>query len=132
MIFSDKFKYIQSIINSRKRKMTKNFFYDDFSDRLMISCKKAGDKISGSVRVLNVTLDFTTDNRIINVEIKNVSDYISSLGLNPNILGDLEDAQLMFKQYRDGYVVYFLLKPKLGNIERIPFNVPMKQVLATS
>lgn len=112
--------------------MEKNFFYDDFSDRLMISCKKPTDKITGSVRVLNVTLDFTTDNRIVNVEIKNISDYITSLGLNAGILSDLEDAKLMFKQYRDGYMIYFILKPRIGNIERIPFNVPMNQVLATA
>lgn len=110
--------------------MANNFYYDNFSDRLMISCKKPTDRIAGSMRVLNVTLDFTTDNRIANVEIKNISDYIASLGLNADILNNLEDAKLMFKQYRDGYVIYFLLKPKQGNTERIPFNVPMNQVIA--
>ena len=112
--------------------MENNFLYDDFSDRLMISCKSPNDKISGSVRVLNVTLDFTTDNRIVNVEIRNISDYITSIGLNADILNELEDAKLMFKQYRDGYMIYFILKSKHGNIERIPFNVPLNPVLATS
>ena len=112
--------------------MTKDFIYDDFSDRLMISCKKLEDKITGSVRVLNVTLDFTTSKKIANVEIRNISDYISSLGLDPNILNNLEDAKLIFKQYRDGYVIYFILKTKQGNVERIPFNIPMKSVLVNA
>ena len=109
--------------------MAKNFFYDYFSDRLMISCKKPEDNITGSVRALNVTLDFTTDNRIVNVEIRDISDYLSSIGVNPKILKDLDDANLIFKQYRDGYLIYFILKPRQGNIERIPFNVPMKPIL---
>ena len=112
--------------------MEKNFFYDELSDRLMISCKKPEDKIIGSIRVLNVTLDFATNNKIVNVEIRNISEYISSLGLNAEILVNLEYAKLMFKQYRDGYIIYFILKPMHGNIERIPFNVPMKPVLATA
>ena len=109
--------------------MEKNYFYDEFSDRFMISCKKTNEKIVGSVRVLNVTLDFANNGKIVNVEIRNISEYLSSLGLNSMVLTDLEDAQLIFKKYKDGYVLYFILKPKHGNIERIPFNVPMKQSL---
>ena len=109
--------------------MEKNYFYDEFPDRFMISCKKSDEKVIGSARILNVTLDFASSGKIVNVEIKNISEYLSSLGLNSEVLNDLEDAQLMFKQYRDGYVLYFILKPKHGNIERIPFNIPMKQSL---
>lgn len=110
----------------------KNFFYDEFSDRLMISCKKPNDKIIGSVRLLNATFDFTTDNRIVNVEIRNASDYISSLGLEANFLENLSEAKLMCKQYRDGYVIYFILKPFQGEIQRIPFNIPMNSALVTA
>jgi len=109
--------------------MVKNFLYDEFSDRLMISCKKEGDKVIGSTRVLNMTLDFTSTNKIANIEIRNVSDYLSSLGLDVNILNNLEDAKLILKQYRDGYMIYFILKTKQGNIEKIPFNLPMNKVL---
>ena len=105
----------------------KNFMYDKNFDRLVISNKKSDDKIYGSVRILNTTLDFTTDNRIVNVEIKRVSDYLEELGLDPSILNELKDAQLICKQYRDGYMIYFILKKKKGIVERVPFNVPMKQ-----
>jgi len=112
--------------------MEKNYFYDEFSDRFMISCKKSDEKVVGSVRVLNLTLDFASSGKIVNVEIRNISEYLSSLGFNTEILKDLKDAQLMFKQYRDGYVLYFILKTSQGVIERIPFNVPMKQTLVTA
>ena len=107
----------------------KNFMYDENFDRLMISNKKSKDKIYGSVRVLNVTLDFTTDNQIVNVEIKKISDYLKEIGLNPSILDDLNDVQLISKQYRDGYMIYFILKTNKGIIERVPFNVPMEQAI---
>ena len=66
--------------------MEKNYFYDEFSDRFMISCKKTNEKIVGSVRVLNVTLDFANNGKIVNVEIRNISEYLSSLVLNSMVL----------------------------------------------
>lgn len=104
--------------------MTKkcSFMYDDFSDRLMISCKKSSDKVAGSVRVLNLIIDFTSDNKIANIELKKASDYLKSLHLNPEILNELTDASLMFKQCRDGYLIYFILKTN-EKIERIPYNI---------
>ena len=108
------------------------FNYDDFSDRLFISCKKESDIVYGSVRVLNLTLDFTTDNRIVNVEIKDASKYLQSIGVNPDILNKLTDAQVIFEQKRDGYLIYFILQA--GNhIERIPYNIiSTEQTLAPS
>lgn len=96
--------------------------YDDFSDRLMISCKKDSDVVIGSIRVLNLNIDFTSNNKIANVELRKASDYIKSIGLNPKILNNLIDAQLMFKQCRDGYLIYFILQGK-DKTERIPYNI---------
>lgn len=118
-------------MNKNYGRMDKTFFYDDFSDRLMISCKKPSDKIIGSVRILNVTLDFATDKRIVNVEIKKASEYLSALEINPEILNNLKDAQLIVKKYNNGYVIYFFLHSNQGIIERVPFNVPMgRHILA--
>lgn len=104
-----------------------NFMYDEDFDRLFISSKKPDDKVYGSVRVLNSTLDFTTDNKIVNVEIRKVSEYIKELGLDPIILKNIIEAEIISKQYRDGFMIYFILKTNNGKTERIPFNVPMEQ-----
>lgn len=106
---------------------TCSFMYDDFSDRLLISCKKPEDKITGSIRFLNTTLDFTGKNKIANIEIKKASDYLKSLEFNPKILEKLTDAKIMFKTCRDGYLVYFILKHG-KEVERIPFNIPSKKI----
>ena len=96
--------------------------YDDFSDRLMISCKKASDKIIGSVQILNIILDFTANNKIANIELKKASDYLKSLRINPDILKNLTNAEIVFRQCRDGYLIYFILQSG-PRIEKIPYNI---------
>src|SRR3989338_9619183 len=93
------------------------FCYDDLSDRLMISCKDKEDVVIGSSQFMNLTLDFTSDNRVVGVEIKGISKMLKSLEINPDILNKLTGAELVFKQIRGGYLIYFLLKTKEG-IER--------------
>lgn len=104
-----------------------SFMYDNFSDRLMISCKKDSEVIVGSIRVLNLNIDFTQENKIANIELRKASDYIKSLGLNPKILNNLTNAQLMFKQCRDGYLIYFILQSK-NKTERIPYNIQARKI----
>ena len=104
--------------------MTKicKFHYDDFSDRLFISCRSESEKVYGSVRVLNLIIDFTTENKAVSVEIMQASKYLESLGINPEILDRLTNAELVFNQKRDGYLIYFILHA--GNqVERIPYNI---------
>jgi len=74
------------------------FAYDDFSDRLLISCKKDSDTIYGSARVLNLTITFTTNKKVVGIELKNASKYLKSLRINPDILNRLTGAEMVFKQ----------------------------------
>ena len=98
------------------------FMYDDFSDRLFISCKKNSDKIYGSVRVLDLTIDFTTDNVPVNFEIRGASKYLKSIGLDSKILNKLTNVEVVFKQKGDGYLIYFILYSG-KQIERIHYNI---------
>lgn len=98
------------------------FMYDDFSDRLFISCKKNSDKIYGSVRVLNLTIDFTTNNIPVNFEIRGASKYLESIGFDSEILNRLTNTEVVFQQKKDGYLIYFILYSG-KHIERIPYNI---------
>jgi len=104
-----------------------SFMYDDFSDRLLISCKKDSEKIKGSVRFLNLTIDLTSTNNIANIELRKASDFLESLKMNPRILNELTNASLVFKQCREGYLIYFILENK-NHIERIPYNIQSSQI----
>jgi len=96
--------------------------YDDFSDRLLISCKKDSEKITGSVRMLNLVIDFTSQHKIANIELKKASNFLKSINIDPKILDNLTNANLMFRQCRDGCLIYFILETKKG-VERIPYNI---------
>ena len=64
--------------------------------------------------------------KIVNVELTRASEYLSSLKINPEILSNLENAELFVQKYNNGYLIYFILQSK-GVIERIPFNIPVKR-----
>ena len=98
------------------------FIYDDFSDRLYISSKKPSEKVYGSARVLNITLDFTSDKRVVGIELRNASKHLGSIGINPEILSKLTGAEIVFQKQRDGYLIYFVLHTGL-KVERIPYNI---------
>jgi hypothetical protein len=106
-----------------------SFMYDRFSDRLLISCKKKSEKVRGSIRVLNLILDFTSNNKVVNIELKKASDYLKSLKINPEILTNLTKAEIVFNQCRDGHLIYFILESK-EKIERIPYNIYSQKPIA--
>lgn len=96
--------------------------YDDFSDRLLISCKKSGEKVIGSIKFLNLNIDVGSANKILNVELKKASNFLKSIKINPDILNNLVEANLILKTCRDGYLIYFVLKTE-DRVERIPYNI---------
>jgi uncharacterized protein YuzE len=98
------------------------FMYDDFSDRLMIASRKKDEVIAGSVRVLNLILDITSAGRIANIELTKASKYLESIGIDPKILNNITAAEIVVKQQRDGYLIYFLLHSG-AKTERVPYNI---------
>ena len=105
------------------------FMYDEDLDRIMIfNNVKEDEKVYGSVNFLNLVIDFTTNNRIANVEIKNVSEYLQSLDIDPKILNELTNAKINLQQMRGGFLLSILLKHK-KNMEKVPFNLPTEEEL---
>lgn len=98
------------------------FHYDDFSDRLLISSKTDSDTMYGSIRLLNLIIDFNTNNKPVNVEIKQVSKYLKAIGIDPAILNKLTNAEVVFEQKKDGYLIYFILHAG-KQVERVPYNI---------
>ena len=75
---------------------------------------------------MNLNIDFTTENKAVGVEIVQASKYLESIGISSEILNNLTDAEFVFEQKRDGYLIYFILHA--GNqIERIPYNIIAEQ-----
>jgi len=103
------------------------FMYDEELDRLMIFNNIRDDeKVYGSVRILNLVLDITTKNRIANIEIRNVSDYLRSIEKNPDILETLNSAKINVTQVRGGFVIQIILAGA-NKIEKIPYTIPTEE-----
>jgi hypothetical protein len=103
------------------------FMYDEDLDRLMIFNEVHKDeKVYGSVNILNLILDITTKNRIANLEIRNVSEYLNSIGLNSNILRKMDSAKINIVQVRGGFLIQIMLVG-MNKIEKIPYTIPTQE-----
>jgi len=103
------------------------FMYDEDLDRLMIfNTIRDDEKVYGSVDILNLTIDITTKNRIANIEIRNVSDYLKSIEKDPNILKGLNNAKINIMQVRGGFLIQIILAG-LNKIEKIPYTIPTEE-----
>ncbi len=103
------------------------FMYDEDLDRLMIfNNLQNGEKVYGSVNILNLILDITTKNRIANIEIRNISDYLKSIEINPSILKTLDSAKINITQVRGGFLIQIVLVG-LNRIEKIPYTIPTEE-----
>ena len=100
---------------------------DEDLDKLMIF-NTIGDseRIYGSVNILNLVLDITTKNRIANIEIRNVSDYLKSIEKDSNILKTMDSAKINIVQVRGGFLIQIMLIG-LNKIERIPYTIPTEE-----
>ena len=106
--------------------------YDEDLDRLMIFNNLRDDeKVCGSVKILNLILDITTKNRIANIEIRNVSDYLKSIDKNPDILKNLINAKISVQQVRGGFLMYIILITH-NEIERIPYPIATEKEIIIS
>ncbi len=108
------------------------FMYDEDFDRLMIFNNLRDDEvIYGSVNMLNLVLDITNKNRIANIEIRNVSDYLKSIDKNPDILKNLIDAKISVQQVRGGFLMHIILIT-LNETERIPYPIATEEEIVIS
>ena len=109
-------------------------YYDEEYDRLFIAGKTNEDVMAGSLRVINVILDFNTNGSVVNAEMLHASEYLESLGFNSKILKKAKGGALSIKQLRNGYEIVFIIK-SANKLTYIPYNVHMpvpKQISLTS
>ena len=55
------------------------FDYDNISDSLFVSVKKENERVEGSAEVGDIIFDFTKEGKIVNIEIREISTYLSNI-----------------------------------------------------
>jgi hypothetical protein len=106
------------------------FIYDEYLDRLAIfNTLKDNEKIEGSVNILNLIIDITSNNRIANIEIIDVSEFFQSLEIDPIILQQLEEARIVVNQIRGGFLLKILLRYGDKTLS-VPISLPTENQMA--
>lgn len=88
----------------------KNFDYDNTSDSLIISRKQANEKVQGSAEIGNLVLDFTSNGKIVNVELQHISKFLEMMDLNPRILNELTAVDLIVQKQRGAVFLFAILR----------------------
>ena len=84
-----------------------NFGYNELNDSLFISRKKKDDKVYGSAKVGDFVFDFTKENKLVNVEIRNVTtNLLKNFGINPASINKVE---LLVNQKHDMIMCFFCI-----------------------
>ena len=97
-------------------------YYDEKYDRLMLASKSDSDIIAGSVRILNLVLELNTENKVVNAELLNASDYLEMLSINKGILKKAREGEISIQSLRNGYLIIFVLRTG-KKVVSIPYNV---------
>lgn len=106
------------------------FIYDENLDRIMVfNDLNKDEKVDGSVRISNLILDITNKNKIANIEIRNVSEYLKYIDIDPSILNYLTEAKVIIKQIFGGFLLTILLKHN-NQIEKMHFNIPTEEEIS--
>ncbi len=104
---------------------TKNYGYYELNDSLFISRKKKDDKVHGSAKIGDVVFDFTAEGKLVNVEIRHVTDnFLKKFKIDPK---DIKGAKLLVTQKQNMIICEFLIKHMINKTiqeQRIPLLVP--------
>ena len=87
----------------------RNFDYDNISDSLIISRKQADEKVQGSAEIGNLILDFTNAGRIVNVEFQHISKFLEVMNVNPKILNELTEVDLIVQKQKGAIFLFATL-----------------------
>lgn len=102
-------------------------FYDKDYDNLLISQKENNEKVKRNFLFDDITISMTGAGKIVSIDITNVSNYITELGLNPSILSDIGNANIIVKPRKDSIFIGIMISAKQTSQEqKVPVaNIPL-------
>ena len=87
-----------------------------------------GERAKDSLEIDNFVIDFSSENKVVGVEIFNASEVISKLALNKiskEILSNIKEASISFYQSKElFYIVVGLVLMIENKLREIPIQVP--------
>jgi len=108
--------------------------YDYENDVLYIY---TGDKVKDSLQIEEFVVDFSTENKVVGVEVMNASQRLSSLSglkLSKTVLSSVKDAAISIQQGKEILYVFILLTVVINKEKtyvRIPLVTPSPAIEIT-
>ena len=85
------------------------FSYSDLDDSLIVSCKDENENVKGRFNLGNFIFNLTGKGKIVGIQILNASEVLSDYNINPNILSDLKNINLITAQKKGCLFVALVL-----------------------
>lgn len=124
------YKRVYSIMNMEKEKLNARFHYDEIGDSLMISNKEENEIVKHNFMFDDFVISMTGKGKIVGLEIKSASNFLSELGYDPEVLNSIKDTNLVITPKRDTVFIGFTLEsshPKFA--QKIPItHIPISCV----
>lgn len=95
--------------------------YDKDNDSLFLY---TGGRANDSLEIGNYIVDFDTENRVVNLEISEISRMLKLWGLGKDSLENAKEAQIRVNPGRNSVYVLITLKLKEGESKEICVSVP--------
>lgn len=106
----------------------KNFNYDDFSDSIIISNKQENEKVKDNFEIGDIIFSLTGKGKIVSIEIREFSSFLSSCNINPEILENLKNIQFSVVPKSKSLFLFLKIESTQGQtivLNSIPLVVPL-------
>ena len=103
--------------------INKKFHYDELYDSLIISNKEDNEIVKENFMFDDFVISMTGSGKIVGLEIRDISRFLEESGINPEILNDINDANVIVTPKRDCVFIGLAIKSsKYNMVQRIPIT----------
>ncbi|MFA7708278.1 MAG: hypothetical protein WCX73_04990 [Candidatus Pacearchaeota archaeon] len=95
------------------------FSYSDLDDSLIVSCKEENENVKKRFNLGNFIFNLTGRGKIVGIQILNASEVLSDYNINPNVLNELNNVNLIITQ-KNGCLFIALVLMFNNNQAKIP------------
>lgn len=106
------------------------FSYSNLDDSLIISCKEENENVKERFELGNFIFSLTGRGKIVGVQILNSSEVLSDYNINPNLLNEIKNINLIVAKKQGCLAIALILnfQNQQGKISMPLMNLPSNQL----
>jgi len=106
------------------------FSYSELDDSLIVSCREENENVKQRFSLGNFIFNLTGRGKIVGVQILNSSEVLSDYNLNPNLLNEIQEVNLLVAKKDDCLMIalIFTFQNQVGKISLPIMNLTANQI----